>query len=190
MMKIPTVALGLFTIGCVIIGLVLIKFILNYLKTKPLGLETLLDGLYAQLFEYMAISGLSMITGNIFQFCTLKVKLEENVGTLVRDGWISMPAILSTILGWLIYTTFLVVALHLLACAIFRLILVTSQDLICDNDENILRKTRIGILFVTAIFDVLLVSMGYQPEAVARLQGNWETLPTNWVLKIRTFFSP
>lgn len=62
-MKIATVIVGLVSISWVILGLVLIKFILSYLKTKPLGLETLLDGLYAQLFEYLAITGMVLILG-------------------------------------------------------------------------------------------------------------------------------
>lgn len=104
---------------------------------------------------------------------------------IFRDFY-ELPIILTEILGWSIYMSFLALALHVLACAIFRFILVLSQDLISDSDNNILRKTRIGIFAITIGIAVFLFSIDYKPESVKRLQGDFGKIPTNWLLKIRT----
>ena len=91
-------------------GFYLMYSIGNYLRNKPLGLNTLLDRLYIQLHEYWIIDGI-LVYGVV------------TIYELQETSWI-----LSWIFGFGWYLFFLLASFHLLVCLILRIILIFSHS--------------------------------------------------------------
>lgn len=104
-----------------------------------------------------------------------------------RD-WDLIPLIFTKAFGWAIYSLILIFAIHILICAIFRLILVVSQDLInVTLDGVILLMTRSLVLIFAILIDFILYANNFEPDEVNRVQGKMEEIPPVWQYKLRSF---
>ena len=106
-------------------GLYLMYCIIHYLKNKPPGLKTILDGLHIQLLQYWMIEAVvSYLFITLFEF-------------QVRS-WI-----LSWIVGFGVHLILLLTSLHLLVCLVFRILLIFHYYVLEEvSDKRILRWTR------------------------------------------------
>ena len=89
-----------------IFGLFLSREIISYLKNKAIGQQTLLDGIYIQLLEYMALFSITIVKDQI-----LYIIFE------------SFPMPIALFFGWSTYTVGLVFIIHLTFSAIIRFLI-------------------------------------------------------------------
>ena len=91
------------------LGIAMMFQIIKYLKSKPLGFQTLMDSLYIQLIQYWILeSSLTFVT-------IILIQLQEN-------DWI-----LAWLVGFGTYLAMLLSSIHLLICLIFQILLFWYQ---------------------------------------------------------------
>ena len=106
-------------------GACLMSQIISYLKSKPLGFQTLLDGIYIQLMECWILEGTLIIIGSI-------------LATVDDLHWV-----LAWIFGFGLYLALILSAIHLIVCLMFQIFLIWYQDKIEEfEDKNVLRWIR------------------------------------------------
>ena len=99
--------------------------IIKYLKSKPLGFQTLMDSLYIQLIQYWILE-------SFMTFVTIiLIQIQEN-------NWI-----LAWLVGFGTYLAMLLSSLHLIICLIFQIQLIWYQS-VSDTfeDEKVLEYIR------------------------------------------------
>ena len=110
------------------LGAYLAYHLLDYLKNKPLGQQTLLDILYAQMFEYWVLS--------YFGFLTIFSLIEIT----------PVPWIVAMVIGW--STTYIAISAHIsiIISGSVKLILIVKQEMLesiaDDTIQTILRQVR------------------------------------------------
>lgn len=108
-------------------GACLMYQIISYLKSKPLGFQTLLDGIYIQLMECWILEGTLIIIGSILV-------------TVDNVHWI-----LAWIFGFGLYLSLILSAIHLIICLMFQIVLIWYQDKLEEfEDKKVLRWIRYG----------------------------------------------
>ena len=138
-------------------GITLIKEIRWYLRNKPLGQETILDLVYAQLLEYYI--------GYWFSFFGF-----QTFTTLIGN----LPWALALIIGWWGYSSMVLFAINLLISAFIRFMIVFHPLVFINfSDENILLILRIISFGVTVFIDLALILQNIQPGMKLML-GNIE----------------
>ena len=101
---------------------------LDYLKNKPLGQQTLLDILYAQMFEYWVLS--------YFGFLTIFSLIEIT----------PVPWIVAMVIGW--STTYVAISAHIsiIISGSVKFILIVKQEILeniaDDTIQTFLRQVR------------------------------------------------
>ena len=116
----------IFRWGVVIIGSYLYNHVIRYLNDKQPANQTILDGIYIQLFQYMILEGwmigISMSTKEIF-------------GTV--------PWILAIIIGWGAYLTRNLFGIQFFICLLVKYVLIFKQEVFEETyDIRILRWIR------------------------------------------------
>jgi len=126
----------------------------DYLKNKPPGSQTLLDGANIQLIEYFFIS--------VSIFNTVGVSLA------VSDNEINETV--AEILAWSILINQQLFYYQLLTCGLVRLFIVLNwpQPI---SDEKILKWLRRIIVSVTIFSTLILILFGYEHPMTLTLQG-------------------
>ena len=109
----------------IIVGWYVINRIIKYIKSKPIGTQTLLDGLYVQLLQKWTFEGFMYA-----MICTL-VELQHT------------STISSIIVGWGTYLAIMLSSVHSICCLFYRIILIFSPDFLENvEDKKILTITR------------------------------------------------
>ena len=107
------------------LGIAMMFQIIKYLKSKPLGFQTLMDSLYIQLIQYWILeSSLTFVT-------IILIQIQEN-------NWI-----LAWLVGFGTYLAMLLSSIHLLICLIFQILLIWYQSIFDPfEDGKILKYIR------------------------------------------------
>ena len=101
------------------LGAAMIYQIIDYLKLKPLGDQTLLDGLYIQLMEYWILESIFFLLGIEF--------FEDKEVT----HWI-----LTWIIGFGWYLVTILSSIHLIVCLTIQFVLIWYQDKIEEYEDS------------------------------------------------------
>ena len=107
----------------VILGTYLYSQVIRYLKDKPPANQTLLDGIYIQLFQYLIIEGWMI---------GITLSTKEIFGTV--------PWILAVILGWGTYISRNLFGIHLFICLFVKYVLIFKQEVSEEVDDNCILK--------------------------------------------------
>ena len=108
-----------------VIGAGIMYQIINYLKSKQLGFQTLLDCLYIQLMEYW------IIEASMYSIAYALFEMQVT-------NWI-----LAWIFGFGIYLAIALSSIHLMVCLLFQIVLIWFQDKIEDfEDQKVLTCIR------------------------------------------------
>ena len=146
-------ALILFNWIVVVIGYFLIYQILGYLKNKPPGHFTILDGIYAQLLTHYAIT-LIPISG---------------IST-IRYLFGPLPWILAFIFGFSTYTLTTLFSLYLSSSAIIRFLVVFYPHIFENiNDSKILHYFRITNWLISMFINFGLMFFHVYPSSIILL---------------------
>ena len=107
------------------LGIGMMFQIMKYIKSKPLGFQTLMDSLYIQLIQYWILeSFLTFVT-------IILIQIQEN-------NWF-----LAWLIGFGTYLAMLLSSIHLLICLIFQILLIWYQSIFDTfEDEKILKYIR------------------------------------------------
>ena len=147
------IALILFNWIVVIAGFFLIYQILGYLKNKPPGHFTILDGIYAQLLTYYAITLIP-----VWGISTLRYLFGP------------LPWILAFVFGFSTYTLTTLFSLYLSSSAIIRFLVVFYPYIFENiNDGKILHRFRIINWSISMFIDFGLMFFRVYPGSVILL---------------------
>ena len=109
----------------ILVGWYVINRIIKYIKSKPIGTQTLLDSLYVQLLQKWTFEGFMYA-----MICTL-VELQHT------------SMISSIIVGWGTYLAIMLSSIHSICCLFYRIILIFCPDFLENvEDKKILTITR------------------------------------------------
>ena len=119
------------------LGIAMMFQIIKYLKSKPLGFQTLMDSMYIQLIQYWILeSFLTFVT-------IVLIQIQEN-------NWI-----LAWLVGFGTYLAMLLSSIHLLICLIFQILLIWYQSIFdIFEDEKILRYIRYNLKINSLVFQI------------------------------------
>ena len=108
-----------------IFGFAMMYQIIKYLKFKPLGYQTLMDSLYAQLIQYWMLESFMIFVTIIL------IEIPEKY-------WI-----LAWLVGFGTYLSLLLSSIHLISCLIFQINLIWFQNVLERfEDERVLKYIR------------------------------------------------
>ena len=119
------------------LGIAMMFQIIKYLKSKPLGFQTLMDSLYIQLIQYWVLeSSLTFVT-------IILIQIQEN-------NWI-----LAWLVGFGTYLAMLLSSIHLLICLIFQILLIWYQSIFDPfEDGKILKYIRYKFKINELVFQI------------------------------------
>ena len=121
-MDVSLIFLILFWVFGYFLGAYLASNLLDYLKNKPLGQQTLLDILYAQMFEYWVIT----FFGFLIIFCLIEIT--------------PVPWIVAMIIGW--STTFGAICAHIsvIISGSVKFALIFRQDILENYSDDTVKS--------------------------------------------------
>ena len=119
------------------LGIGMMFQIMKYIKSKPLGFQTLMDSLYIQLIQYWILeSFLTFVT-------IILIQIQEN-------NWF-----LAWLIGFGTYLAMLLSSIHLLICLIFQILLIWYQSIFDTfEDEKILKYIRYKLKINSLLFQI------------------------------------
>ena len=96
---------------------------IKYLEEKPPANETLLDGIYIQLFKYIILEGWMI-----------------GVNLSTKDIFGNVPWIVAVIIGWGAYFTRNLFGIHLFVCLVVEYVLIFKPEISEEvEDKKILK---------------------------------------------------
>ena len=139
------------------ITLFLLWNIIRYLRSKPPGHQTLLDGAYIHLFEYLGLLNL------IFTIIATTFELSDH----------QVNPIAAQLICWFLLTAQQLFYYQLLICAVIRLFLVLNYQIPTDlSDTFIARINRICVIILSlAVTFTVALDLDFQHPFASVMEG-------------------
>ena len=118
-----SISLLCFRWGVIVLGSYLYHQVIKYLEEKPPANQTLLDGIYIQLFKYIILEGWMI-----------------GVNLSTKDIFGNVPWIVAVIIGWGAYFTRNLFGIHLFVCLVVEYVLIFKPEISEEvEDKKILK---------------------------------------------------